>query len=253
MPTASSSDEVINAFGQPIGAPVDGWTPRKIPSREPMEGRFCRLEPLDPARHAAPLFEAYAADPEGRNWTYLPYGPFATLDIYEAALGVLQQLDATIFYAIVDAASAKPVGVAAYLRIDPTMGSIEVGHLSYSPALQRKPASTEAMFLMMKHVFDELGYRRYEWKCDSRNAPSLAAARRLGFRFEGIFRQAMIVKGRNRDTAWLSILDREWPALKAGFESWLAPANFDGDGRQKRPLSAFFAETRGDAAAGATA
>jgi len=227
---------VTNSFGQTIGVPVSGWTLRAIPSLEPMLGRFCRLEALDAAKHARALHEAYAADADGRSWTYLPYGPFATADDYEAAVPGLQSLDSTLFFAIIDASSQQPVGVAAYLRIDPMMGTIEVGHLSYSPALQRRPAATEAMYLMMKRAFDELGYRRYEWKCDSLNAPSLAAARRLGFRFEGIFRQAMVIKGRNRDTAWLSILDSEWPALKSPFESWLDPHNFDDAGRQKRRL-----------------
>lgn len=237
---------VINQFGQPTGAPLAGWTPRQPPSREPMAGRLCRLEALDAATHARALHEAYSADPEGRNWTYLPYGPFATAEAYEAAVASMQKVDHTIFYAIVDLDSGRPVGVAAYLRIDPAMGSIEVGHLSYSPALQRKPAATEAMFLMMRRAFDELGYRRYEWKCDSTNAPSLAAAKRLGFQFEGIFRQAMVVKNRNRDTAWLSIVDGEWPALKAAFDAWLEPANFDDRGEQKRRLSQCIATARGD-------
>jgi RimJ/RimL family protein N-acetyltransferase len=130
------------------------------------------------------------------------------------------------------------VGVASYLRIEPAMGSIEVGHLAYSPALQRHPAATEAMYLMMRHVFDELGYRRYEWKCDDRNQASRRAALRLGFRFEGIFRQHMVIKGRNRDTAWYAILDSEWPALRAAFERWLDPANFDAAGRQRARLEA---------------
>ena len=237
--------QVINRFGQPIGFPLPGWTTRERPSREPMHGRFCRLEALDAARHARALHEAYAADPEGRNWTYLPYGPYASADDYEAAVASMQNLDHTIFYAIVEEPSGAPVGVASYLRIDPPMGSIEVGHLSYSPALQRKPAATEAMYLMMRRAFDELGYRRYEWKCDSANAPSLAAARRLGFQFEGIFRQAMVIKGRNRDTAWLSILDGEWPALKTALEGWLDPANFDVRGVQRRPLPDFIAQARG--------
>jgi RimJ/RimL family protein N-acetyltransferase len=234
--------QVTNAFGQLIGAPLPDWTPRVPPSREPMQGRFCRLESLDAATHARALHEAYAADPDGRNWTYLPYGPFASAQIYEAAVASMQNVDHTTFYAILDQATGVPVGVAAYLRIDPPMGTIEVGHLSYSPALQRKPAATEAMYLMMRRVFDELGYRRYEWKCDSANAPSLAAAKRLGFQFEGIFRQAMVVKQRNRDTAWLSILDSEWPPLKAALEAWLDPSNFDARGAQRRRLQDLIAE-----------
>ncbi len=226
-----------NELGQPIGAPLPDWTPRPIPPRRVLEGRLCRVEPLDAARHADALFEQYAADSEGRNWTYLPYGPFDSAREYTEFARWAAGLDDTHFHAIVDRATDTPVGVASYLRIDPAMGSIEVGHLSYSPALQRTPASTEAMYLMMRNVFADLGYRRYEWKCDALNAPSIAAAQRLGFRFEGIFRQAVVTKGRNRDTAWLSIVDGEWPGVARALEGWLEPTNFDDAGRQKTPLS----------------
>ena len=145
--------------------------------------------------------------------------------------------DDPLFHAVVDRANGRATGVASYLRIEERAGVIEVGHINYAPPLQRTPASTEAMYLMMRRVFDELGYRRYEWKCDALNAPSRAAARRLGFRFEGIFRQATVYKGRNRDTAWFSVLDSEWPALKAAFERWLSPENFDEDGRQRQSLA----------------
>ena len=225
-----------NSLGQPIGEPVSGWTPRPRPPRTPVQGRLCRLEPLDAATHAAALHDAYAADRDGRNWTYLPYGPFESAEAYVSFVAKMQAHDDPLFFAIVDLATQRPVGVASYLRIDPAMGTIEVGHLSYAPALQRTPASTEAMYLMMRRAFDELGYRRYEWKCDSLNAPSIAAAKRLGFRFEGIFRQAMVTKGRNRDTAWLAIVDAEWPAQRAAFERWLDPANFDANGQQRRRL-----------------
>ena len=228
-----------NQLGQPIGEPVANWTPRPRPPRTPMQGRLCRLEPLDAATHAAALHAAYAADREGRNWTYLPYGPFASAAEYAAWVESVQSRDDPVFFAIVDPATQQPIGVASYLRIDPAMGTIEVGHLSYAPALQRTPASTEAMYLMMRRVFDELGYRRYEWKCDSLNAPSVAAAKRLGFRFEGIFRQAVVMKGRNRDTAWFSIVDGEWPALRSAFEQWLDPSNFDAAGAQRQRLEAF--------------
>jgi RimJ/RimL family protein N-acetyltransferase len=233
----------INQLGQPIGEDVPGWTKRARPSREPMQGRLCRLEALDAAKHAAALHAAYAADVDGRNWTYLPYGPFEKADAYAGFVEWAQAQEDPVFYAIVDGATQQPVGVASYLRIDPAMGSIEVGHLSYAPALQRTPASTEAMFLMMRRAFDELGYRRYEWKCDALNAPSLAAAKRLGFRFEGIFRQAVVTKGRNRDTAWFSIIDREWPALRGAFERWLDPSNFGASGAQRRSLGALIAES----------
>ena len=204
-----------------------------------MLGRLCRLESLDAAKHAAALHAAYAADRDGRNWTYLPYGPFASATEYAAWVESVQALDDPHFHAIVDLATQQPIGVASYLRIDPAMGTIEVGHLSYAPALQRTPASTEAMYLMMRRAFEELGYRRYEWKCDSLNAPSVAAAKRLGFRFEGIFRQAVVMKGRNRDTAWFAIVDGEWPALRSAFEQWLDPSNFDATGAQRRRLEAF--------------
>jgi RimJ/RimL family protein N-acetyltransferase len=201
-----------------------------------MRGRICRLEPLDAERHARALHEAYAADADGRNWTYLPYGPFASADEYASFARWGARGDDPLFYAIVLERSQRPVGVASFLRIEPAMGAIEVGHLCYAPALQRSPAATEAMYLMMRRVFDELGYRRYEWKCDSLNAPSRRAAERLGFRYEGTFRQMMVIKQRSRDSAWYSILDSEWPSLRAGFERWLDPANFDDSGAQRARL-----------------
>jgi RimJ/RimL family protein N-acetyltransferase len=204
-----------------------------------MEGRLCRLESLDAATHAAALHEAYSADREGRNWTYLPYGPFGSAAEYASWVESMQSGEDPIFHAIVSLATGRPVGVASYLRIDPLMGTIEVGHLSYSPALQQTAAATEAMYRMMRRAFEELGYRRYEWKCDSLNAPSLGAAKRLGFRFEGTFRQAVVIKDRNRDTAWLSILDGEWPAVRSALEGWLDPSNFDQTGRQRRRLEEF--------------
>ena len=225
-----------NPQNQPVGVALPDWRPPVRPSRDAMVGRFCRLEPLDPGRHAAELHTANAVDADGRMWTYLPYGPFADLAAYRAWMEAKWLGDDPLFFAIVDAGSGRAVGVASYLRIDPANGAIEVGHLGYSPGLQRTPAATEAMALMMARVF-ALGYRRYEWKCDALNAPSRAAALRLGFTFEGIFRQATVVKGRNRDTAWYSILDSEWPARRAAFERWLAPENFDAAGRQRQRLA----------------
>jgi RimJ/RimL family protein N-acetyltransferase len=229
--------ERINHLAQPIGFPVPDWQARPRPPRTAMVGRFCRLEPLDPDRHAGSLFEANRQDKEGRNWTYLPYGPFERFDDYRAWVELVCRGDDPFFHAII--VDGRPVGVASYMRIEPAVGVIEVGHINYSPRLQRTPAATEAMYLMMRRVFDELGYRRYEWKCDALNAPSRAAAQRLGFQFEGIFRQATVYKQRNRDSAWFSILDREWPALKSAFERWLAPENFDTAGRQRQLLSYF--------------
>lgn len=230
-----SSD--LNHLGQPIGCPVEGWTPRQRPRLTPMAGRFCRVEALDPDRHAAELHAANSADRDGRMWTYLPWGPYASFDEYLGGLRTGLQRPNFITYAVIDAASGKAVGVASYLNINQAAGSIEVGGIAYSPALQKQPAGSEAMFLMMRCAFDELGYRRYEWKCNALNAASRAAAERYGFRFEGIFRQADVVKGRNRDTAWFSITDCEWPAVKAAFDSWLDPANFDAAGRQRERLS----------------
>lgn len=228
--------EQTNHLGQPIGFPLPGWTPPPRPPREPMAGRYCRVEPLEPERHAADLFAANSLDTEGRMWTYLAVGPFATLDEYLAWMRASCRGDDPLFFAIVAQDSGRAVGLASYLRIDPKSGSIEVGHLAFSPLLQRTRAATEAMYLMMRRAF-ELGYRRYEWKCDALNEPSRRAAQRLGFTFEGVFRQATVYKGRNRDTAWFSVIDREWPALRAAFERWLDPANFDEEGRQRERLS----------------
>ncbi len=225
-----------NHLGQPVGFAVPDWKPPRMPVRETIEGRFCRLEPLDPQRHAAGLHAANALDVEGRNWTYLPYGPFATLESYRAWVEQSSRGSDPLFFAIVDRAKNQPVGVASYLRIDPASASIEVGHINYSPLLQQAPAATEAMVLMMRQAF-ALGYRRYEWKCNALNAPSRVAAQRLGFSYEGVFRQARVDKGHNRDTAWYAAIDTEWPALQAAFGEWLAPANFDDQGRQRVRLS----------------
>jgi RimJ/RimL family protein N-acetyltransferase len=225
-----------NDLGQPIGFPLPGWAPPPAPPRQPMEGRLCRLEPLDPGRHAPELFAADAADAEGRGWTYLAYGPFRTLADYRAWMHATCLGGDPLFFAIVDRTDGKAAGVASYLRITPAAGSIEVGHIHYAPRLQRSPAATEAMYLMMRRAF-ELGYRRYEWKCDALNAGSRAAAQRLGLSFEGVFRQAAVYKGRNRDTAWYAAIDREWPALREAFLAWLAPGNFDAAGRQRTRLS----------------
>jgi RimJ/RimL family protein N-acetyltransferase len=229
---------VENAFGQPVGPPVPGWTPRPRPAPGlVLEGRACRLEALDADRHAADLQAAYATAPDDRQWTYMPHGPFADGDAYRAWVEAAAPLPDPFFLAVVDRATGRATGVASYLRITPEHGTIEVGWISFSPLLQRTVAATEAMALMMRHAFDDLGYRRYEWKCDALNAPSRRAAERLGFRFEGVHRQAIVVKGRNRDTAWFSILDSEWPAVRGALATWLAPENFDADGRQRSPLA----------------
>ena len=233
-----------NRLGQPIGSALPGWTPPARPERAPIDGRFCRLEPLDAGRHAAELYEANGLDQEQRMWTYLSYGPFEDFEQYVAWIQAASESSDPLFFAVVESHSNRAAGVVSFLRIDPPSGSIEVGHLAFSPRLQQTPAATEAMFLMMKRAF-ELGYRRYEWKCDALNAPSRGAALRLGFSFEGVFRQATVYKQRSRDTAWYSILDREWPLLEPAFMRWLAAENFDADGKQKTRLSDLTAAIRG--------
>lgn len=225
---------ILNEYGQPIGEPVPDWTPCSWPPRAVLEGDSCRLEPIDPDRHAADLFEQISRE-DGRSWTYMPYGPFADLDAYREWMTGKCLGDDPLFFAIIPRDGRRPAGVASYLRITPQSGVIEVGHLHFTQALRQTRAATEAMYLLMRRAF-ELGYRRYEWKCDTLNAASRRAALRLGLTFEGVFRQATIYKGRTRDTAWFAAIDKDWPVLKAAFEAWLDPANFDTDGRQRASL-----------------
>jgi RimJ/RimL family protein N-acetyltransferase len=235
LATRTKMDTVeTNLLGQAVGFDVPGWKPPARPQPVTLEGRYCRIEPLA-ERHAADLHAANAKDAAGGNWTYLGYGPFSNVDEYRRWLVTSCLGDDPMFFAVVDR-HAGPAGVASYLRIQPESGSIEVGHINFSPLLQRARGATESMYLMMKYAFG-LGYRRYEWKCDALNARSRAAAQRLGFSFEGIFRQATVYKGRNRDTAWYATIDAEWPSLAATFERWLDPANFDESGKQRTRLS----------------
>ncbi|WP_298609987.1 GNAT family protein [uncultured Thiothrix sp.] len=224
-----------NELGQAIGFPV-AWQAKPVPSFPILTGQYCRLEPLS-LQHAQDLFAAFTADQEHRIWTYLPYGPFTDFTSFSAWLEKNTSSKDPVFYSILNA-EGKALGMASYLRIDPANGVIEVGHINFSPALQKTRAATETMYLMMHYAFEDLGYRRYEWKCDALNKPSRQAAERLGFQFEGIFRQATVYKHRNRDTAWYSILDSEWPALKQKFDAWLEPSNFDTNGRQINKLVA---------------
>ena len=224
-----------NTLGQPIGFDVPEWRAPVWPARSDIEGRHCNLEPLE-ERHAPDLHAANTRDVEARNWTYLAYGPFESIDEYRRWLSATCLGKDPMFFAVIDRALGKATGVASYLRIQPENGSIEVGHINFSPLLQRNRAATEAMYLMMKHAF-ELGYRRYEWKCDALNAPSRAAAQRLGLSYQGIFRQATVYKNRNRDTAWYATTDADWLALRAAFERWLDDGNFDESGRQRMRLS----------------
>jgi RimJ/RimL family protein N-acetyltransferase len=220
----------LNALGQPIGDPVEGWKPPAWPSRVTLHGTYCQLEPLDADGHGADLWKAFALDTDHRNWTYLLQGPYASFDDFAVWARRAETGRDPLFFTIRDHQRGA-TGVAAFMRIAPEAGTVEVGNIHLSVLLQRTPAATEAMYLMMKHAF-ALGYRRYEWKCDALNAPSRAAAERLGFTYEGLFRQALVYKGRNRDTAWYSIVDHEWPRLSQGFERWLSAENFDREGRQ---------------------
>jgi RimJ/RimL family protein N-acetyltransferase len=216
-----------------LGWRVENWVPPAPPSEAPMEGRLVHVERL--AAHHAESLHAANGD-VAAIWDYMPYGPFASLADYLSWVESVRSGHDPIFFAIVDPGTGRALGVASYLRITPAAGTIEVGHIALSPALQRHPAATEAMVLMMRRAFGQ-GYRRYEWKCNALNLPSRRAAERLGLSYEGTFRQATVVKGRNRDTAWFAATDRDWPALDEAFSAWLDPGNFDAAGRQKRRLS----------------
>jgi len=219
-----------------LGPRVDPAAAR-APQPTTLQGRFVTLVPLDPAAHAVALYEASHGPEREDLGRYLFDGPYPDQATFEARLKQMAGSRDPLFFTILDNATRKPVGYSSYLRIEPAHRCIEVGSILFTPALQRTPGATEAMYLMARHVFEDLGYRRYEWKCNALNEPSRRAALRLGFTFEGIFRQHMIIKGRNRDTAWFSMLDSEWPARKASFERWLSRENFDAQGRQKQSLS----------------
>lgn len=242
MSNSNDAEDADNTSGTddrapPLGEIVKNWSPPPRPGRRAMDGRYCVVEPLSLEKHSIALFQANRLDREGRIWVYLPYGPFDTLEEYRQWLAATCLGDDPMFFSVIDKATGQAAGVASYLRINPGAGSIEVGHINYAPAMQRTPMATEAMYLMMRNAF-ELGYRRYEWKCNALNRRSRNAALRLGFSYEGIFRQMMVVNGRNRDSAWYGIIDKEWPALKQAFETWLAGDNFDEEGRQRQKLSA---------------
>lgn len=226
----------MNEFGQPIGDPVARPLRVDAPERVTLRGRTCDLVPLVPSAHADGLFAAFNSAPDGRDWTYMSVGPFASASEYREWAEAATRGQDPLHFAVLDRVSGAPLGTLALLRQDPAHAVVEVGFVAFSPAMQRSVRSTEAHFLLMRYVFEELGYRRYEWKCDALNAPSRRAAERLGFVFEGTFRQATVYKGRSRDTSWFSIIDFEWPAARAEFERWLDPQNFDAEGAQLSPL-----------------
>jgi RimJ/RimL family protein N-acetyltransferase len=219
-----------------LGIPVDP-APALRPQPTVLTGRVVTLRPLDLPSQAEALYQGTHGPEKEDLWRYMSEGPFASQDEFNAAFDKKQRSVDPFFFAIVDNATGVPVGQASYLRIEPAHHVIEVGNIIFTPSLQRSCGATEAMYLMARHAFEDLGYRRYEWKCNALNQPSRRAALRLGFVFEGVFRQHMIIKGRNRDTAWFSMLDAEWPLRRASFEQWLAPSNFDQTGGQKLSLS----------------
>lgn len=228
-----------DAFGKPVGRPIENWTGCALPPRSPMTGNHVTVTPLDIERDATQLFAANQAAQDGSRFTYLPTGPYENFADYKAWIESMVATDDPMLHAIIDQKTNTAVGVAAFMRIDKANGVIEVGNINYAPALSKTIGATEAMYLMMKRAFDELGYRRYEWKCDDQNAPSRAAATRYGFTYEGTFRNHLVYKGRNRDTAWFSITSEEWPDVRAAFEAWLSPENFDDHGKQRRHLDDF--------------
>jgi RimJ/RimL family protein N-acetyltransferase len=228
----------MNAAQRPVGEVVSPQPPGLAPDGRSLAGRYVRLEPVSVSRHGPALFGSFAnSDPDGSVWTYMGYGPFGSQAEFIDWLKTKENGRDPFFYAFVPLAAGEAAGMGSFMRHDPANGVIEIGHIWFSPALQRTREATEIIFLMMRHAFDDLGVRRLEWKCDALNAPSRRAAERFGFTFEGVFRQHMIVKKRNRDTAWYALMDHEWPAIRAGFEKWLEESNFDSAGRQRAPLA----------------
>lgn len=222
----------FNEFQQPVGAGLPDWQGAQFPAAQHITGRYCKLERINAERHAKDLYEAYRDAPDSCHWTYLAAGPFTTFDSIFVYLTKIETLSDPMHYAVIDLATMKAVGTLALMRIDAPNGVIEVGSVTYSPRMQRSRLSTEVMSLLLTYVFEELGYRRFEWKCDALNAPSRKAASRFGFTFEGIFRQVVVVHQRNRDTAWHSIIDSEFPALQEAYKIWLDARNFDARGQQ---------------------
>lgn len=215
------------------------WTPRPRPGVQPMEGRFVRLEKLDPVAHADGLFDASAQPDAEDRFRWLPDLPPTDKAAFRKWVERSARSEDPLFFAVIDKASGKVAGRQTFLRIDAANGVVEIGHIYWGPLISRKAAATEALYLFAHHVFDVLGYRRFEWKCNNDNLPSKRAAERFGFQFEGVFRQHLVVKGLNRDTAWFAMIDKDWATLKPAYEAWLAPENFDAEGKQKRKLEGF--------------
>ncbi|MGA7706017.1 MAG: GNAT family protein [Solirubrobacteraceae bacterium] len=228
----------------PLGEELE-WEPTESPARVSLRGSHILIRPVNADSDAVPLFSlSHPPDGDPRIWTYLPDGPYQSPEHLHQMLTWAESSEDPVFFTLVGLADEQPLGVAAYLRITPAFGVIEIGHIWFGASLQRTTAATEAIYLLVHHAFDALGYRRVEWKCNALNAASRRAAERFGFTFEGIFRKHQVVKGRNRDTAWYAITDDEWPAIQQGFERWLSPENVDEEGRQRRPLGDLIGEAR---------
>lgn len=227
--------EYFNELNQPVGEPLPNWEPRPHPQRITLQGRLCRLEPLT-LDHAEDLFNAYQLFPDDGHWTWMLRGPDKTVEEHKAWIQSVLTVNDPINYAVIDNKTNQPVGSIALMRIDAANGVMEVGHVHYSPLLAKTIIATEAQWLLMNYAFETLGYRRYEWKCNTCNEPSRRAALRLGFQYEGRFRQAIVAKGHNRDTDWFSIIDKEWPDVNKALQKWLSADNFDQDGKQKQSL-----------------
>ena len=220
---------------------LSNWQARPRPERIVLEGRYVRLEPLSAEKHGDALYEASTVADIDQRFRYLfEVAPQSRAE-FQPWLDKVEASADPLFFTVIDKASGTVAGRQTLMRIDPAFGVIEIGNIYWGPLVSRRPAATEALYLFAKYAFEDLGYRRFEWKCNNRNEPSKRAAERFGFRFEGIFRQHMVVKGENRDTAWYSIIDKEWPALRQAYDQWLDPSNFDGEGQQKRRLEAFCA------------
>jgi RimJ/RimL family protein N-acetyltransferase len=228
----------------PLGEELD-WKPVPRPASISLRGSHILVRPVNAESDAVPLFSvSHPPDGDPAIWTYLPDGPYESPDHLGQTLAWAETSEDPLYFALVRIADERPLGVASYLRITPEFGSIEIGHIWFGAPLRQTTAATEAIYLLMRHAFDDLGYRRLEWKCNALNAASRRAAERFGFSFEGVFRKHRVVKGRNRDTAWYAVTDDEWPAIQRGFEAWLAPENMDGEGRQRRSLGELIAQAR---------
>jgi RimJ/RimL family protein N-acetyltransferase len=232
------------AASDPLGVEI-AWKPARLPKREPLQGSHVLVRPLDAAADAESLFSA-SHPPEGDTaiWTYLPYGPYDSVAELRQRLEWAESSEDPLFFSVVRPSDDRPLGVGAYMEITPEFGVIEVGHIWFGVPLQRTTAATESIYLLARHAFDELGYRRLEWRCNALNSRSRSAAERFGFTFEGIFRNHMVVKGRNRDTAWYAITDDEWHVIRGAFEAWLAPENFAQGGIQRRSLGQMISDAR---------